>query len=284
MSAIQNNSSLSSLEFERLSGFIYQQSGIKMSSSKKIMVEARLRKRLKELQISSYSEYCSYLFSKEGIESEIVHMVDVITTNKTDFFREPKQFSFLEQTGLQEMVDIYGAGLKRPLGVWSAGCSTGEEPYTLSIVLNEFGSKFPFYNFNILATDISTRVLQKAKLGVYEEEQVVPVPTMLLKKYFLRSKDKSKKLVRVGPVLRNAVSFQRLNFMDEDFGIDGKFDAIFCRNVIIYFDKPTQEKLLSRLVSYILPGGFLFLGHSESILNINLPLVQLAPSTYRKVK
>lgn len=278
------SASLSVSDFSRLSGFIYNQCGIKMPDSKKIMVEARLRKRLRDLNMQTYAEYCNFLFSQKGSEAEITHMVDVITTNKTDFFREPKQFSFLADIALPEFVNTDGAGIQRPLKVWSAGCSTGEEPYTLSIVLNEFGQKFTRYTFSILATDISTRVLEKASTGIYEEEKIVPIPKNLVHKYFLRSKSKEKKLVRVIPELRSLVKFQWLNFMQDDFGIRETFDLIFCRNVIIYFDKPTQERLIEKLVSKLKPGGFFFLGHSESIFNTNLPLVQVAASTYKKIK
>ena len=276
------NDSLLINDFEKLSRFIYNQSGIKLPPSKKIMMEARLRKRLRDLNINSYTEYCDFLFSKEGAKNEITHLIDVITTNKTDFFREPRQFSFLSEIALPALLEEYQAGLKLPLKVWSAGCSTGEEPYTISIVINEFANKIPRYLFSIFATDISTIVLQKAAMGIYEEERIEPVASELIKKYFLRSKDRQKKLVRVIPELRNSVAFQRLNFMDNDFGVNELFDVIFCRNVIIYFDKPTQDKLIEKLITYLKPGGYLFMGHSESIFNTSLPLTQLAASTYRK--
>lgn len=282
---IENTSAtLSNSDFAKLSSFIYQRCGIKMPDSKKVMVEARLRRRLKSLNMQSYGQYCEFLFSQKGTEEEITQMVDVITTNKTDFFREPKQFTFLSETALPELVNSERAGIQRPLNVWSAGCSTGEEPYTLSIVLSEFAQNFPRYSFNILATDISTRVLEKASLGIYEQEKTEPISHSLIQKYFLKSKDKDKKLVRVIPALRNMVTFQWLNFMDNDFGIDEKFDLIFCRNVIIYFDKPTQDRLIEKLLGYLRPGGYFFLGHSESIFNTSLPLVQMAASTYRKMR
>lgn len=276
--------SLSKSDFERLSNFIYNEVGIKMPDSKKVMIEARLRKRLRDLNMNSYSEYCEFLFSKDGSVAEITNMVDLITTNKTDFFREPNQFTFLSKIALPELIANQGAGVRSPLKIWSAGCSTGEEPYTLTIVLSEFAKNFPGYSFNILATDISTRVLEKAATAIYEESRISPIPNDLIKKYFLRGKDKSKKLVRIVPELRKMVEFRWLNFMNDDYGIKETYDIIFCRNVIIYFDKETQDWLIERLVNYIRPGGYLFLGHSESIFNSNLPLVQLAASTYRKLK
>lgn len=280
---IENYSAaLSKNDFTKLSGFIYDQCGIKMPASKKVMVEARLKKRLRKLEMNSYADYCNYLFSKSGSKEEVTQMLDVITTNKTDFFREPKQFEFIQEKALNELINIDGAGLRRPLNAWSAGCSTGEEPYTLSIVLNEFSQNFSRYSYNILATDISTRVLEKANTGIYEMEKTSPILQSIMKKYFLKSKSEEKKLVRVIPELRRTINFQWLNFMDDDFGINKKFDLIFCRNVIIYFDKPTQDRLIKKLIKHLRPGGYFFLGHSESIFDNDLPLVQLAPSTYRK--
>ncbi len=275
---------LSNAEFDKLSKFIYNRCGIKITIAKKNMVEARLKKRLKDLRIDTYSEYCDYVFSRDANDSEITNMVDVITTNKTDFFREPKQFDFLAETALPALIAEHRIGIENPVKIWSAGCSSGEEPYTLSIVLHEFAKSVNQFSFNILATDISTRVLDKAKLAVYEEEKVEPVAHELLEKYFLRSKNKEKKLVRLNPQIRNSVNFQWLNLMDNDFGFKEKFDIIFCRNVIIYFDKPTQDKLIAKLVSLIKPGGFLFLGHSESIFNTNLPVAQMMASTYRVIR
>lgn len=280
---IENNSvSLSGSDFTKLSRFIYGRCGIKMPDSKKIMVEARLRKRLRELKLRTYGEYCDLLFGENGNDEEITHMIDVITTNKTDFFREPKQFTFLSEIALPELVKLHDTGISHPLKVWSAGCSTGEEPYTLSIVLKEFGQNFPRYSYSILATDISTKVLEKAALGIYEEEKIDHVPPELKCKYFLKSKNHEKKLVRLIPALRSSIHFQWLNFMESDFGIREKFDLIFCRNVIIYFDKATQDRLIEKLLGYLRPGGYFFLGHSESIFNTDLPLTQMAASTYKK--
>ncbi len=275
---------LTNQDFDRLSRFIYEQSGIKIPPIKKNMVEARLRKRLKELNLDSYSDYCDFLFSENGIDNEVTQMVDVITTNKTDFFREPKQFDFLINMVLPELIKNGNLGIKRPVKIWSAGCSTGEEPYTLSIVFKEFANGISNYSYNILATDISTRVLKRARYAIYDEDKIGPIPNDLLKKYFLRSKDKQKKQVRLIPQIRNSVNFQWLNLMDRDFGFRESFDIIFCRNVIIYFDKPTQDKLITKLISYLNPGGYLFLGHSESIFNNSLPVVQMAASTYRVTK
>ena len=175
------------------------------------------------------------------------------------------------------------AGLRKKLTVWSAGCSTGEEPYTLAIVLREFAEKKPGFLFSILATDISTEVLEIAKRAIYKREKVNPVPLLLKKKYLLKSKDKQKELVRIIPELRSLVQFRRLNFMDNVFGIQQPVDIIFCRNVIIYFDKNTQEKLIYKFYRNLNPGGYIFMGHSETLSGLKMPLVSVAPTVYRKV-
>ena len=274
---------LNEKEFETLSKFVHEQCGIKMPPIKKTMLETRLKKRLKACGANSFSEYCDYLFSKVGMHDELIHMIDVVTTNKTDFFREPAQFTFLSRTALPELIKLYGAGIERKLKVWSAGCSTGEEPYTLSIVLNEFKEIMPGYNFSILASDISTKVLETAMTGIYDMERISVIPMELKKKYFLKGKDTKKNKAKVSADLRKSIIFQRINFMHDDLGIKEKYDIIFCRNVIIYFDKPTQEEVIKKLLKLLLPGGYLFLGHSETIFKTVIPIEQVAPSTYRKL-
>jgi chemotaxis protein methyltransferase CheR len=273
---------LSEKDFRRLSELIQSSSGIKMPNPKRIMLESRLRKRLKELGMKSFRTYCDYLFSPEGRKQELVSMLDVVTTNKTDFFREPRHFDYLAQAAVPELVRTCGAGIRRQLVVWSAGCSTGEEPYTIAMVLNEFMKKQPAFHFMVLATDISTKVLNKAMRGVYEQERIETVPGALKKKYFMKSRDPKKHIVRIVPELRAAVRFRRLNFMDGDFGMREPMDIIFCRNVIIYFDKPTQERLLNRLCKHLIPGGYIFMGHSETLSGLNVPLVSVGHMVYRK--
>jgi chemotaxis protein methyltransferase CheR len=247
------------------------------------MLEARLRKRLRALGMRSYSSYCDYIFGRQGTEEEIVHMIDVVTTNKTDFFREPKHFEYLAGTAVPELIGTSGAGTERRLSVWSAGCSTGEEPYTLAMVLSDLADRWAGFHFLILATDISTLVLDSARNAVYEEEKIAPVPWEMKRRYLLRSRDRSRRLVRIVPALREKVKFRRLNFMDSDFGMLEPQHIIFCRNVIIYFDRPTQERLLNRFCDYLLDGGYMFMGHSETLHGLDVPLAQVAPTIYRKI-
>ncbi len=246
------------------------------------MLQARLQRRLRCLSMKSYGEYCDYIFSPEGMQEELTRMIDLVTTNKTDFFREPAHFDYLVENCLPALADPDGLGFRKRVAVWSAGCSTGEEPYTLAMVLSEYAEESPGFQFSLLATDISTRVLQTAAVGIYDSEKVHPVPIAMKRKYLLRNKDRSKDLVRIAPGLRALVKFRQLNFMDADFGIAEPMDVIFCRNVIIYFDKKTQEKLLLRFCRHLAPGGYVFLGHSETIFGMDLPLVQMAPTVYRK--
>jgi chemotaxis protein methyltransferase CheR len=271
-------------EFTRFSEFIIGQCGIKMPPSKKIMLEARLQKRLRALGIPTYGEYLKHVLG-EGARDELVHMLDAVTTNKTDFFREPVHFQYLAQTVLPEALTerIHTKAPARPFRVWSAGCSTGEEPYTLAMVLTEFTHQHPDLKFSLVATDISTRVLDRAREGVYDADRVQSVPLALKQKYLLRSKDHNKNLVRMVPQLRTAVLFDRLNLMEETFSFSDALDVIFCRNVIIYFDRGTQERLISRFCRVLRPEGYLFLGHSESVHGFDLPLRRITSTVYRKI-
>jgi len=275
----QSQLAMTHADFQRLSEFIYDHCGIKMPPVKKVMLEARLQKRLRSLGITSYKDYCDYLFDSPHRESEYVHMIDCVTTNKTDFFREPVHFHFLTDTLLPEYVKTERS---EKFTIWSAACSSGEEPYTMAMVLNDFASHCTGFHYSILATDISTKVLEKARIAIYEEDQTAGIPFEMKKKYLLRGKDRQKGLVRISPELRACVQFQRLNLMDARLMAPESIHVIFCRNVIIYFDRKTQEELLTKLCSYLKPGGYLFLGHSETIHGFALPFTRISSTIYRK--
>ncbi len=266
-------------EFQRLSSFIYNELGIKLPEMKKVMLESRLQKRLRELNMTNFKDYIDYVFSHEGKIHEMVHMFDVVTTNKTDFFRESMHFEYMNQFILKELA----SKSSNFINIWSAGCSSGEEPYTLSIVLSEAIEKGIIADYKMLATDISTKILKIALDAVYPISRVNDVPLEYKRKYFLKSKDPSNHTVRVVPQLRNKITFDRLNFMDESYNVNQVFDIIFCRNVIIYFDHNTQEKVISKLCSKLKTGGYLFLGHSESIAGMNLPLQNIKPTVFKKI-
>jgi chemotaxis protein methyltransferase CheR len=242
------------------------------------MLESRLNKKVKTLGLQSYKEFLDFIFSEQGKQGELYHVIDLITTNKTDFFREAAHFHFLTN----EFLPAYKLETGRNnLKIWSAGCSSGEEPYTIIMALEEFRKQFPDVVYNLLASDVSVRALQTAYQGIYDIDKIAPVPIELKRSYFLRSKA-NPDVVRIKPQYRKRVQFKRINFMDNQYGMmKNDFDIIFCRNVLIYFDKLNQEKVINRFCNLLKPGGLLFLGHSESIIGMNLPLKQVRPTVYR---
>lgn len=265
--------------FKKLSSFVNEELGIKMHERKKVMLEARLRKRLRALNMDTFKEYAEYVFSPEGFDHEVIHLLDVVTTNKTDFFREPKHYDVLNERVIPDLVGKKRPG--EPIKVWSAGCSSGEEPYTLAIVFSEYERKHKVnLNFSIHATDVSTHVLYKALDAVYKEHTIDGVPKDMKKRYFLRSRDRDRRIVRVTKELRDRVSFSRVNFMDPRFDVERDFDIVFCRNVMIYFDRPTQAGVINRICRHIREGGYLFMGHSETLMGIEAPLRQIVSTVY----
>lgn len=275
------NAELTNTEFDRLSKFIFSEYGIKLPQHKKLMLQGRLRARLRACHYDNFGDYIDFLFSNEGQQIELIHMIDVVTTNKTDFFREPDHFDFLFKTVLDDFFRKNRSSAQ--FKIWSAGCSTGEEPFTIAIILNEFKALNPGFNFNIHATDISSRALEHAKTAIYPENKVDVIPLSLKKNYLLKSKNKEKKEVRIIASLRNNVTFERQNLMHLDRYDASGFEAIFCRNTLIYFDRPTQMKVVAGLINKLNSGGYLFIGHSESLLNEHwLPIERIAPTIYRK--
>jgi chemotaxis protein methyltransferase CheR len=272
---------MSDRDFLRVCGLIHERCGIRITQEKKALLEGRIRKRIGQLDCSSFHDYCEYLFSVKGLEAEIQPLIDVVTTNKTDFFREPWHFEFLRNRALAEIQARNGAGLTRPFRAWSAACSTGEEPYTLAMVLTDAVEKRACCNFSILATDISSRVLQIAQDAIYDSERVDPVPIPMRKKYLLKSKDPSKQLIRIIPELRERIQFKQLNMMDEGYGISDSMDVAFCRNMIIYFDRPTQQRIVNKICDHLVPGGYLFMGHSETLANMSVPVRYVSASIYQ---
>lgn len=264
-------------EFKKFSSFITTNFGIKLPEIKKVMLQSRLQKRLQKLNITSFKKYFDYLFSK-GNEQEIINMIDVVSTNKTDFFREPQHFTFLNDEILPELVRK-----KKEIKIWAAGCSSGEESYTLAIVLAEFLKNYKNITYSIFASDISLDILQKAANAIYKEEKVTEMPIEIKKKYLLKSKDRTKPTVRIIPELRRKVNFERINLMEEKYNVNTIFDIIFCRNVLIYFDRTNQEKIINKLCENLIVGGYFFIGHSESLLKMDLPLRQIKPTIFQKI-
>lgn len=270
---------ISPKNFRRLSNFIFEYSGIKMPETKMTMLEGRLRRRLRATGYADFDSYCHYIFEDGGMETEAVHLIDAVTTNKTDFFREPNHFDYLTQKALPELET---SGVKR-IRIWSSACSVGAEPYTLAMVLADYMENRSGLDYQILATDLSTEVLQKARRGVYPADMLDPVPRAFVARYVMQARDKQRSEMRISPKLRAHVGFGRLNLMDDSYQVGEPMDIIFCRNVMIYFDKQTQFSVLKRLCACLKKGGYLFIGHSESITGLDLPLKQLANTVFRKV-
>jgi chemotaxis protein methyltransferase CheR len=265
--------------FEKISSIVYTYCGINLEPCKKIMLESRLNKRLRVLQLPSFAAYLELITSKSGMENELVHMIDAVTTNKTDFFREPYHFDFLREVVLPQFVQ---QETNRPFRVWSSACSTGEEPYTLAMVLQEFANSKPGFSYDILASDISTNVLQKASDAIYAAPRAIDIPQAYRKNYLLKSKDVSNPRVRIVPQLREKVKFARVNLTEPIGNPDLLQDAIFCRNVLIYFDRETQLSVIQNLLKKLKKGGMLFIGHSESLHFFDLPIRQIRPTIFIK--
>lgn len=278
MAAVQAGDRISKRNFDRLARFIYDYSGIKMPPTKLTMLEGRLRRRLRATNHSTFDDYCDFLFNDGGLEQEAIYLIDVVTTNKTDFFREARHFDFMQAVALPALVN---SGI-RTIRTWSSACSTGAEPYTMAMVLAEFTEARHDLKYSILATDLSTDVLQTARRGIYPQDLVQPVPHDLQRKYVMTAKQSGRGEVRISPKLRSKVGFARLNLMDEKYPVGDVMQIIFCRNVLIYFDKPTQQGVLSRLCDCLAKGGYMFIGHSESITGFDLPLKQVSNTVFQK--
>lgn len=269
-------------DFEMIRHLVYERSGINLTPEKKLMVEARLRKRVKELKLENIDRYFEHLNSQLDNEEEIISLLNVISTNKTDFFRESEHFQYLKDNILHKYIasDSYKSG--NPFKIWCAASSTGEEPYTISFVLKEFQENETFFNFELYASDISTKVLEKAYLGIYEEEKAKDIPYELRQKYLLKSKNRKSGLVRVKPEIRKLVKYFRLNLKDDEYKVPQNFDVIFCRNVLIYFDKKMQEEVIISLSNHLKSGGYLITGHAETLSGMNLPLKRITSTIYQK--
>jgi chemotaxis protein methyltransferase CheR len=265
-------------EFEKISHLVYSHCGIHLHDGKKELVKARLSKRIREGNFRSFADYFEYVKTGEGTD-EFIAMIDSLSTNLTSFFREDGHFRALARIVPALLGEQTPRGKPR-LRLWSAGCSTGEEPYTMAITALEAAQGMNA-ELRILATDISTRVLKKAQQGIYPVDRVKSIPPDLLRKYLQIGQGNWAGQYRVKKDVRDLVTFQRFNLMDPMAGGD-PFDVIFCRNVMIYFDKKTQEGLINRFHSRLAKGGYLFIGHSESLTGLNHAFKYLEPSLYRK--
>lgn len=279
LTLLQDSLVLTDQEFERISQLVYGHCGIDLHDGKKELVRSRLAKLVRKYNTTSFDEYLN-LVEADSSDKMMTELTDAISTNLTSFFRESQHFDFLSNRLIPEII----AGKREKcskIRCWSAGCSTGEEPYTLAITLLESLKQEPMWDIKILATDISSRVLQWAQQGLYDDQRVEPVPQSLKTRYLTQVRQNGRTLYQVGPMLKKVIVFKYLNLM-EPFPFKGPLDFIFCRNVMIYFDKPTQQRLVNRYWEVLDRGGYLFTGHSESLTGISHKFRYVQPTIYRK--
>jgi chemotaxis protein methyltransferase CheR len=275
---------LGALEFDRIREIVYRACGINLTPDKRTRVESRVLRRARLLGLASAGDYCDLLAAAPEDDQELVALIDAITVNKTDFFREPVHFDYLTGEVLPQLA-AQGVGIMRTLQVWSAACSTGEEPYTLAMVIREFfrnAGRAP--RIAVTATDISTAVLEKAVKAIYPADVAAAVPAAFEKRYLLRSRDPARREVRVAPEVRGDVRFARVDLVHDSLAGLERMDVIFCRNVLIYFDRPTQENVVRRLARQLRPGGYLFTGHAEVLSGFDMPVARVAPTICRRVE
>ncbi len=266
-------------EFEFIRKVVYQRSRICLDDGKREMVSARLTKRLKATSLGTVSEYCALLQSS-GADEELAHLIDAISTNHTFFFRENAHFEFVRDRIVPEMKQRRTAEQWPRFLAWSAACSSGEEPYSLAITLQE--SLGPGWDWHIQCTDISHRILERARHAIYSKDVVSRLTPAKVHQHFQEGIGAQLGNYRVRAELRSRLSFHQLNLLQNDSPLNERFHVIFCRNVMIYFDRPTQEELIARLTRQLLPGGYLLVGHSESLTGIRHSLQLVQPATYRR--
>ena len=255
---------------------IYDRCRIRLHEGKDALIKARLGRRVRQHGFADLAEYCVFLRTRAD-EAEFTKVLDELTTNFTNFLREPDHFKFLVEHALPSLP----AGGKK-FRVWSAASSSGEEPYTIALYLSEHYPPMDGWDWRIAASDISTRVLDRARLGIYPDERVAAVPRNWLRKYFQKGVGEWDGCCRVKPAIAERVSFRQINLV-EPYDHPHRFEVIFCRNVLIYFDRPTQEQLMDRLCRFLTPTGYLLIGHSESLNGLNLPLRCVRPSVYQRI-
>jgi len=269
---------ISEKEFLKFQDLIYKEAGIWLSTVKTALLVGRLSKRLRQLELKSFGEYYNIVVEDAD---ERTKMLDAISTNETHFFREPAHFDLLQTKVFPRFEQEEAAGLRsRKLRVWSAGCSTGQEPYSLAMVLLERFPAAAGWEIEIIATDLSTRVLDIAKNGVWDFGKASEIPDKYLEAYMLRGFGEQKGRIKAAPEIRSLIHFQRLNLNEERYPVQGAFDLIFCRNVLIYFDMPTRERIVRGLLRHLSPEGYFFVGHAESLHSMTDVIRSVIPTVY----
>ena len=275
-----NVRSLRLRDFRQLRKLVYEEAGIHLPDAKRALCEARLARRLRELGLNGYEQYCELLLDADN-SAERVHMLNCITTNETHFFREPKHFELLDKIVFPRFSALAAAGaMPRRLRAWSAACSSGEEPYTLAMSLLAAFPAESGWEHDVFASDISTRMLERAIDATWPIDKAKEIPERYLKRFMLRGVGPQEGKLRCGPELRQLVRFSRVNLNQPPYPLAGSFDLIFCRNVLIYFDAQSRQRVIDQLIDRLSPRGYLFVGHSESLHNVTRRVSLVAPSVY----
>jgi chemotaxis protein methyltransferase CheR len=273
---------ISNKEFELFRSLIYDTCGINLQLSKKELVKARLSKRLSKIGTNSFNDYYKYVTKTDQTGKELIHLIDSISTNKTDFFREIKHFDFLNTTLLPELVAKKEKNNEKKLRIWCAASSSGEEPYTLAITVLNHMKPSNGWDIKILATDISTEILQKAVAGIYKMESIKDIPPGTVSAHFSKVIVDNAHCYEAKDHLKDLITYRRFNLMTEKFPFKYPFDFIFCRNVMIYFDPETQHRLVSKFYDCLPKNGYLFIGHSETLSKSKSSFNYTQPAVYQK--
>lgn len=277
-SNVESEYALQDSDFRHIVKLVMDTAGIVLSEKKRPFIHGRLGRRLRILGLSDFAQYCRLLESPDG-DTERHNLINAITTNHTSFFREPHHFDYLAKTILPALAEARGNGPGR-LRIWSAGCSTGEEPYTIAMTLRGHQPSLADWDVRVLATDLDTNVVAHAAAGVYDAERIASIPAASRKRFMTGQRDGN---AFMNDELRSLIMFAPLNLL-ESWPMRGPFDVIFCRNVVIYFDKPTQRRLFDRYADMLKPDGWLFVGHSESLMNVTDRFDLVGRTIYRRTK
>ncbi|HEX5057913.1 MAG TPA: protein-glutamate O-methyltransferase CheR [Kofleriaceae bacterium] len=271
---------LSEREFQLFQKLVLREAGIFLGEHKRALVIGRLSRRLRELGMTSFGVYYDHV-TRSG-DAELVHLLDAICTNETHFFREPDHFSFLESHALREFEALAAAGkIPKRLRVWSAACSSGEEPYSLAMTLRARFPRESGWHLEILASDLSTRILDRARAATWPIEKTSEIPYDYLRRFMLRGTGSQSGKMKAGAEIRSLVEFSRINLNDDNWPVAGKFDLIFCRNVLIYFERTGKAKVARHLLDRLSPHGYLFLGHAETLAGLSDQVRSVSPSVYQ---
>jgi chemotaxis protein methyltransferase CheR len=277
---LEKDIEVTSADYELVRKLAYDRAGINLGDNRHHLVQARLAKRIRVGHFSGFRDYFRFL-ENDATGDEISNLIDAISTNTTFFFREPDHFDFLKQSIRTRIQEQRWDKINYSIRIWSSACSSGEEPYTIAMVVQKLLQEFPAVDFKILATDISQKILRQAQTGRYDQQKIKSIPEEYRREYINREDPQSSQY-SISEQIRKHITFSYFNLMDAEYPFKFGFDYVFCRNVMIYFDRPTQENVVNKIARYLRPNGFLVVGHSESLNGLNHELSYIKPTIYKK--